>query len=292
MDDMTDPRTHTGPDDFGPEQIDHPGNTSQLNTEPDHGEHSYTGTGLLANRRAIITGADSGIGRAVAIAFSREGADICFTHLDEEADDAARTVELVEDAGRRALAVSGDLRDQEHCQYVVDAAADELGGVDIVVNNAAYQMAIDSFAELSSDQLHRTFATNVFATIWMIQAALPHLAPGASVINTTSIQASDPSPELVDYAATKAALTNITRCLATEFAEVGVRVNAVAPGPIWTPLIPATMDPGKVESFGEDTPLGRAGQPSEVAPAFVFLASEAARYLTGDTIAVTGGRIF
>ena len=288
---MSDPRSHPGPDDFGPEQIDHPGRTDDLQAQPDHGEDSYTGSELLTGRRAVITGADSGIGRAVAIAFAREGADICFTHLDDEADDAARTIELIRDAGRRAVAVVGDLRDRNHCRHVVDTAVDELGGIDIVVNNAAFQMSLESFSELTPEQLQRTFATNVFATVWMIQAALPHLAAGSCVINTTSIQATDPSPQLADYAATKAALVNLTQSLATEFSTSGIRVNAVAPGPIWTPLIPATMDSDKVESFGEETPLGRAGQPGEVAPAYVFLASEAARYITGETIAVTGGRL-
>lgn len=271
-------------------QIEYPGTTDELTPRPDHGEDSYVGSGALTGRRALITGGDSGIGRAVAIAFAREGADVCFSYLPAEREDAESTSELIEDADRIAVAVETDIRNRSSCRMLVECCVDELGGLDIIVNNAAHQMAIESFSDLTTRQLERTFDTNVFAPIWIIQAALEYLAPGSSIINTTSIQASDPSPQLVDYAATKAALLNLTRCLATEFAERKIRVNAVAPGPIWTPLIPATMPREKVETFGESTPLGRPGQPAEVAPSYVFLASDASSYVTGEVIAVTGGR--
>lgn len=276
----------------GGRQIEHPGRTDEMQPRPDHGEESYVGRGALSGKRALITGGDSGIGRAVAIAFAREGADVCFSHLPAETDDARATCEWIKRADRTAVAIETDIRDQANCSLLVDRCVAELGGLDIVVNNAAYQMAIESFSDLTTRQLERTIDTNLFAPIWIIQAALEHLSPGSSIINTTSIQASDPSPQLVDYAATKAALLNLTRCLAVEFAERGIRVNAVAPGPIWTPLIPATMPPDKVASFGQDTPLGRPGQPAELAASYVFLASDAGSYVTGEVIAVTGGRIF
>lgn len=274
------------------ETIPHPGLTGEMPQRPDHGEDSYVGSGRLEGKRALITGGDSGIGRAVALAFAREGADVAIVYLPEEEQDAQETVRLVEDAGRRALTLPGDVRDEAFCAEVVERTVAELGGLDVLVNNAAYQMSQDGgLADLSTEQLDRTLKTNVYALFWITKAALPHLKAGASIINTTSVQAFQPSPQLIDYAATKAAILNFTKALAQQVAEQGIRVNAVAPGPIWTPLIPATMPEEKVEQFGADTPLGRAGQPAELAPAYVFFASQESSYITGDRIGVTGGRI-
>lgn len=284
----TDPRVGPVPD---AQQIEHPGSTTELMPRPDHGEESYRGAGRLTGRRALVSGGDSGIGRAVALAFAREGADVAFTHLAEERGDADATGDLVRDADRTAVAIEADLRSREACREAIERTLAELGGIDILVCNAAYQMALDSIADLTEEQLRRTFETNVFHTIWLIQAALEHLEPGASIVVTSSIQATSPSPELLDYAATKGALTNIVKAASSELAERGVRINAVAPGPVWTPLIPATMPPGKVDGFGADTPLGRPAQPAELAPAYVFLASDASSYITGESIAVTGGRL-
>lgn len=262
-----------------------------MRPRPDHGEDTYVGSGRLAGKRALITGGDSGIGRAVALAFAREGADVAIVHLPEEEADGRETVRLVEAAGRQALALPGDLRDEAFCGSVVERTVDAFGGLDVLVNNAAYQMANDGgLAELTTEQLDRTLKTNVYALFWLTKAALPHLGAGSSIISTTSVQAFQPSPELIDYAATKAAILNFTQALAQQVAEQGIRVNAVAPGPIWTPLIPATMPAEKVEQFGADTPLGRAGQPAELAPAYVFLASQESSYITGEHITVTGGR--
>ncbi len=285
---MTDPRDGAVPD---AQQIEHPGSTTELDPTPDHGEETYRGSDRLNGRRALVTGGDSGIGRAVALAFAREGADVAFTYLPEESADADATSGLVRDAGRSAVAIEADLRSRDACRAAVERTVAELGGVDIVVCNAAYQMALESIVDLTEEQLRRTFETNVFHTVWTMQAALDHLQPGASIIVTSSIQATSPSPELFDYAATKGALTNIVKSASTELAERGIRVNAVAPGPVWTPLIPATMPSEKVDGFGEDTPLGRPAQPAELAPAYVFLASDESTYITGESIAVTGGRI-
>nr|WP_255371981.1 SDR family oxidoreductase [Cellulosimicrobium sp. CUA-896] len=264
-----------------------------MSQEPDHGESTYTGSGRLEGRRALITGGDSGIGRAVAIAFAREGADVAIGYLPEEEADARTTADWVEKAGRRAVLLPGDVRDESFCRRLVTDAVDQLGGLDVLVNNAAYQMAQDEgLRGISTEQLDRVFRTNLYALFWITKAALDHLPRGGSIINTTSIQASEPSPQLLDYASTKAAILNFTRGLAQQLAEEGIRVNAVAPGPIWTPLIPATMPEGKVEQFGGDTPLGRAGQPAELAPAYVFFASQESSYITGDHLAVTGGRLF
>jgi NAD(P)-dependent dehydrogenase (short-subunit alcohol dehydrogenase family) len=272
--------------------IAHPGLTGDMQQQPDHGEDTYVGSGRLEGKRALITGGDSGIGRAVAIAYAREGADVAIVYLPEEEPDAQETVRLVEAAGRRALALPGDIRDEAFCAEVVERTVAELGGLEVLVNNAAYQMAQDGgLLDLTTEQLDRTMKTNVYALFWITKAALPHLRPGSSVISTTSVQAFEPSPQLIDYASTKAAILNFTKALAQQVAEQGVRVNAVAPGPIWTPLIPATMPGEKVKEFGGDTPLGRAGQPAELAPAYVFLASQEASYITGERIVVTGGRI-
>ncbi|MBO0923732.1 SDR family oxidoreductase [Cellulomonas sp. zg-ZUI199] len=286
-----DPTTqHPDPDTQTAEQIEHPGRTEDMRKEPDHGEESYRGSGRLEGRRALITGGDSGIGRAVAIAFAREGADVAISYLPEEEEDARVTLSWIEKAGRKGLLLPGDIRDEALARSLPDRAAQELGGLDVLVNNAAYQMAQSGLADITTEQLDRVLKTNIYAMFWITQAALPHLGAGASIINTSSIQAFDPSPGLLDYASTKAAIYNFTMGLAQQLAEDGIRVNAVCPGPIWTPLIPATMNAEKVESFGSDTPLGRAGQPAELAPAYVFLASQESSYVTGDRILVTGGR--
>jgi NAD(P)-dependent dehydrogenase (short-subunit alcohol dehydrogenase family) len=281
---------HPRPD-YPEQQLPHPGLEGEMSPEPDWGVDTYRGSGRLEGRKTVITGGDSGIGRAVALAFAREGADVLIAYLPEEEADARETLRVVEDAGRKAVGVPGDLRDEAHCHSVIDRAVEEFGRIDVLVNNAAYQMSLDSgLADLTTEQLLRTYETNVFAMFWLTKRALPHMAAGASVINSTSIQAYQPSPPLIDYASTKAAILNFTRALALEVAPRGIRVNAVAPGPIWTPLIPATMPPEAVEAFGADTPLGRAAQPVEVAPAYVFLASQESSYITGERIGVTGGK--
>ncbi|WBB80769.1 glucose 1-dehydrogenase [Micromonospora sp. WMMD882] len=269
-----------------------PGSTAQMSPKPDHGEKSYRGSGRLKGKRALITGGDSGIGRAVAIAYAREGADVLISYLgDEEDADARDTVRLVEDAGRRGVAVKGDITDEAFCQSLVDRAVSDLGGLDILVNNAAYQMAQDKgIAGITSEQFDRVLKTNLYAMFWLSKAAVPHLPDGGAIINTSSIQAYQPSPQLLDYATTKAGIANFTKALADDLADQGIRVNAVAPGPIWTPLIPATMPEEKVESFGEDTPMGRAGQPAELAPAYVFFASQESSFITGEVLGVTGGK--
>jgi NAD(P)-dependent dehydrogenase (short-subunit alcohol dehydrogenase family) len=285
-----DPTTqHAQPE--GPEQVAHPGLTAGMDQQPDHGEESYRGTSRLTGKKAVVTGGDSGIGRAVALAFAREGADVCVAHLDSEEKDAQETARLIQDAGRKAVTVPGDLTDEKACQQVVDRAVEEFGRIDILVNNAAYQMAQPGgIADITTEQFDRVLKTNLYAMFWLCKKALPHMPPGGSIINTSSIQSSQPSPELLDYATTKAGIVNFTKGLAQQLAERGIRVNSVAPGPIWTPLIPATMPPEKVDGFGADTPLGRPGQPAELAPAFVFFASQESSYVTGEVLAVTGGQ--
>ena len=274
-----------------PEQSqDGPGLDAELQPLADHGQDTYRGTGRLTGRRAIITGGDSGIGRAVAIAYAREGADVVLSYLEGEDDDGRRTAELVEQAGRRALTVPADLTSEDACQELVDRTVAELGRIDILVNNAAYQMSQSDIADITTEQFDRVMKTNLYAMFWLCKKALPHMPRGSSIINTSSVQASSPSPNLLDYATTKAGIVNFTRGLAQMVAEDGIRVNSVAPGPIWTPLIPATMPEEKVESFGEQTPMGRAGQPAELAPAYVFLASAEASFITGEVLAVTGGQ--
>jgi NAD(P)-dependent dehydrogenase (short-subunit alcohol dehydrogenase family) len=290
--DQTDPTEQYRSDDFGEQQIDHPGLTREMEGEPDHGEHTYRGSIRLEGKRALVTGGDSGIGRAVAIAFAREGADVVLAHLPEEETDAQETARWVKEAGRTAVTVPGDIQDEAHCETLVARTVEELGGLDVLVNNAAYQMAVEGgLEELTTEQLLRTYRTNIFAMFWLCRAAIPHLEPGASIINVSSIQAYDPSPPLIDYASTKAAIVNFTKSLSQQLADRGVRVNSVAPGPIWTPLIPATMPEEKVDQFGQETPLGRAGQPAELAPAFVFFASQESSYVTGEVLGVTGGRL-
>jgi len=289
-----DPRDqHEQPQQDG-EQLPGPGSqesvTSNMSEQPDHGEDSYQGLGRLKDQVAIVTGGDSGIGRAVALAYAREGADVVISYLDGEEEDAKESARLVEEAGRRALKVPGDLTDESVCDRVIEQTVAEFGRIDILVNNAAYQMAQPGgIADITTEQFDRVMKTNLYAMFWLCKKALPHMSPGSSIINTSSIQSSSPSPELLDYATTKAAIVNFTRGLASMVAADGIRVNSVAPGPIWTPLIPATMPPDAVASFGEQTPLGRAGQPIEVAMAFVFLASSESSYITGEVIGVTGG---
>lgn len=269
-----------------------PGTESELEPKADHGEESYRGSGKLEGKRAVITGGDSGIGRAVAIAFAREGADVLISYLDSmEDEDASVTAELVREAGQKAVLVKGDIQQEAHCQHIIDTAVKELGGIDILVNNAAFQMAREQLSDITAEEWDKTFRTNITAMFYMCKAAEPHLKPGSSIINTTSVNAYSPSDQLLPYAATKGAIQNFTANLSQILLmhNKGIRVNAVAPGPIWTPLIPSTIP--NHEEFGKDTPMGRAGQPVEVAPAYVFLASEEASYIAGATIPVTGGRI-
>jgi NAD(P)-dependent dehydrogenase (short-subunit alcohol dehydrogenase family) len=273
-----------------PEQkLEHPGLEGEMDPRPDYGEESYRGSGRLEGRRALITGGDSGIGRAVALAFAREGADVAIAHLPAEQADADETLRVVEAAGRKALALAGDLTDPAHCREIVERTVAELGGLDILVNNAAYQMAHEGLEDLSDEEIEHTFATNILSIFRTCKAAVEHMQPGSAIINTASEQAYKPSPSLLAYAATKAAIVNFSKNLAQLLIERGIRVNAVAPGPVWTPLIPATMPTDQVTSFGEQTPIGRAAQPVEIAPAYVFLASQEASYIAGETIAVTGG---
>jgi NAD(P)-dependent dehydrogenase (short-subunit alcohol dehydrogenase family) len=269
-----------------------PGLTGAMNPRPDHGEETYVGHDRLAGLRALITGGDSGIGRAVAIAFAREGADVAISYLPEEQEDADETAEWVRRAGRRAVLLPGDLREEQTCADVAARAVAELGGLDVLVNNAGFQMArTNGLEELRTEDMDRVFKTNLYAMFWLTRAVLPHLGRGASIINVSSIQAYQPSQTLLDYASTKAAINNFTVNLAAEVGERGIRVNAVAPGPIWTPLQPATQEGEHLESFGGDTPLGRAGQPAELAPAFVFLASPSeASYVSATVLGVTGGK--
>jgi NAD(P)-dependent dehydrogenase (short-subunit alcohol dehydrogenase family) len=266
-----------------------PGSTQQMNRQPDHGEDSYRGSGRLTGKRALITGGDSGIGRAAAIAFAREGADVAIAYLNED-EDARDTAALVEKAGRRAVLIPGDLTRREHCQTVVDRTVRELGGIEVLVNNAAFQMTHETVEEITDEEWQHTFDTNITAMFRLVQAALPHLKAGASIINTSSVNYDQPKPTLLPYATTKGAIANFTAGLAQMLGSRGIRVNAVAPGPIWTPLIPSTMPPEQVAEFGKNTPLGRPGEPKELAPVYVLLASDEASYISGAVIPVTGGK--
>jgi NAD(P)-dependent dehydrogenase (short-subunit alcohol dehydrogenase family) len=272
------------------EQVQPPGTEAEMTPQADHGETSYKGSGKLSGRVAVITGGDSGIGRAVAIAFAREGADILISYLNEQEDaDARETARYVEEAGRRCALVPGDIAEAAQCRTVIDRAVQEFGRIDILVNNAAFQRTYNSLEDIPDEEWDYTFRTNITAMFRLSQAAVPHMRPGASIINTTSIQSDQPSPMLLAYASTKGAVSNFTAGLAQMLGSKGIRVNAVAPGPIWTPLIPSTMPLEKVQSFGKDTPLGRAGQPKELAGIYVLLASDEGSYMTGGIYAVTGG---
>jgi NAD(P)-dependent dehydrogenase (short-subunit alcohol dehydrogenase family) len=265
-----------------------PGRDSELTPKADHGETSYQGSGKLAGKAAVITGGDSGIGRAVAIAFAREGADVLVAYLNEH-EDAEETARLVREAGRRAVPMPGDLAEPAHCRAIVERAVQEFGRIDVLVNNAAFQMTRDSLEEIPDEEWNYTFQVNITAMFHICKAAVKHMAPGSSIINTTSINSDNPKPTLLAYAATKGAIANFTAGLAQLLADKGIRVNSVAPGPIWTPLIPSTMPPDQVESFGQQVPMKRPGQPAEVAPVYVLLASDQASYISGARIAVTGG---
>jgi NAD(P)-dependent dehydrogenase (short-subunit alcohol dehydrogenase family) len=276
--------------DFPQEQQARPGTESEMSPKADHGEESYKGLGRLEGRVALITGGDSGIGRAVAIAYAREGADVAIAYLPEEEKDANETIGWVERAGRKAKKFPGDIRDENHCRELVDRTFGELGNLDILVNNAAFQSTHDSIEEFTNEELDRTFKTNFYATFWLCRAALPRMKEGSAIINTASIQAFDPSPNLLAYAATKAAIANFSKSLSKVALKKGVRVNAVAPGPVWTPLIPSTMPEKKTKTFGQDTSFGRPAQPVEIAPLFVFLASNEARYVSGEVYGATGSQ--
>ncbi|MBE2315990.1 SDR family oxidoreductase [Solirubrobacter sp. CPCC 204708] len=271
------------------QQLEHPGLESDMTPKPDYGEDSYRGSGRLEGRKALITGGDSGIGRAVALAFAREGADVVITHLPEEESDATQTLAVVKDAGRKGLALAGDLTDASFCTEIVERTVAELGGIDILVNNVAFQMSHEGLDDLSDEEIVRTFNTNIISFFRTTKAALKHMEPGSAIINTASEQAFQPSPNLLAYAATKGAIVNFTKNLGQLLIEQGIRVNGVAPGPVWTPLIPATMPPDKVASFGEQAPIKRAAQPVELSPAYVFLASQESSYIAGETIKVLGG---
>jgi len=273
-----------------PEQEQEPvGLESEMEPRPDYGEESYHGSGKLEGKAAVITGGDSGIGRAVALAFAREGADVLISYLDEHSD-AEETVRIVEKEGRRCLAMAGDIGDEAHCKQIVQRAVQEFGRLDILVNNAAYQDVIDSIEEVTEEMLLHTYRTNIFAMFFLCKAAIPQMQPGSTIINTTSIQAYQPSPTLLPYSSTKGAILTFTKGLSEEAIEKGIRVNAVAPGPVWTPLIPSSFPGEKVAKFGKDTPMGRPGQPAELAPVYVFLASQDSTYITGECIGVTGGK--
>jgi NAD(P)-dependent dehydrogenase (short-subunit alcohol dehydrogenase family) len=287
---LRDPK-HQGPKPEYPQPpIDSPGSIDEMRPSADHGEESYEGLGRLKDRVALITGGDSGIGRAVSIAFAREGADVLISYLPEEERDALDTAEWVKRAGRGVATQAGDIRTEEHCRALVDRAFDEFGRLDILVNNAAFQSTHESIEEFSSEEFERTFKTNVFAMFWLCKAAMPRMKPGSVIINTASIQAFDPSPTLLAYAPTKAAIVSFTKALSQSAMKSGIRVNAVAPGPVWTPLIPSTLPEKSVKKFGADTQFERAAQPVEISPVFVFLASNEARYVTGEVYGVTGGK--
>lgn len=285
-----DPATQYPQPPFPRQPQEWPGLASEMTPRPDHGEKSYVGSGRLTGRKALITGGDSGIGRAAAIAYAREGADVAINYLPAEESDAREVIELIEAEGRKAVAIPGDIREQSFCQTLVDTAVQELGGLDIVVNNAARQQWKDSILDITNDEFDATLKTNLYAMFWITKAALPHLSEGASIVNTSSVVAYDPPEILLDYSMTKAAIVNFTKSLAKQVAKQGIRVNAVAPGPFWTPLQPSGGQPQEsVQSFGKETPLGRPGQPVELAPVYVLLASQDSSYATGQVYGATGG---
>ncbi|TCU51857.1 hypothetical protein EDF58_11830 [Novosphingobium sp. PhB57] len=266
-----------------------PGKTARMDPEPDHGEQSYKGSGRLAGKRAIITGGDSGIGRAVAIAYAREGADLLISYLSEE-EDAQSVAELVEAEGRKCILMAGDIAESAHCRAIIERAVSELGGLDILVNNAAHQAMFEEIEEISDEEWQYTFATNIHAMFYLVKAATKHLEGDGAIINTASVNADMPRPQLLAYATTKGAIQNFTAGVAQMLADKGIRVNCVAPGPVWTPLIPSTMPPDMVREFGKNVPMGRPAQPAELAAPYVMLASEEASFISGATIAVTGGK--
>jgi NAD(P)-dependent dehydrogenase (short-subunit alcohol dehydrogenase family) len=274
---------------FPPQQQSLPGSSNAMNPEPDYGEKSYRGSNRLQGKKALITGADSGIGRAVALAFAREGADVVVSYLDEH-EDARETQRLVEASGRRCVLIDGDISDPNHCRALVKKTVEALGRIDVLVNNAAHQRTFESIEDISDEEWNKTLATNLSAMFYIAKAAVPHMKPGSSIINTASINADVPNPTLLAYATTKGAIQNFTAGLAQLLAEKGIRANTVAPGPVWTPLIPASMPAEKVQHFGEQVPMKRPAQPCEVAPSYVMLASEESSYVSGATIAVTGGK--
>jgi NAD(P)-dependent dehydrogenase (short-subunit alcohol dehydrogenase family) len=282
---MSSPRPESQP----PQQQTPPGTLRGMTPKPDHGEESYRGSGRLTGKAAVVTGGDSGIGRAVAIAFAREGADVLISYLNEH-EDAQDTARYVEEAGRRCVLVAGDLSDKAHAHTIIPKAVEAFGKVDVLVNNAAFQMSHESLDEVSDEEWDHTLATNLTAMFVLTKDAIPHMPPGGSIINSSSVNSDMPSPQLAPYAMTKAGIANFTASLAQLLAEKGIRANSVAPGPVWTPLIPSTMPEEKVESFGEQVPLGRAGQPAELAPVYVLLAGDEASYVSGARIAVTGGK--
>ncbi|PYY55329.1 NAD(P)-dependent oxidoreductase [Curtobacterium sp. MCSS17_011] len=271
------------------EQQQPPGSDQELTPKADHGEESYRGSGKLTGKRAVITGGDSGIGKAVAIAFAREGADVLISYLPQEEDDAQDTKRWIEQAGRKAVLFPGDVSDPAYCRSVIDQAVSELGGLDVLVNNAAYQMTHETIEEISDEEWDHTLATNLSAYFHLVKAALPHLGPGSSIIGSSSVNSDNPKPNLAPYDVTKAGVANLSAALAQLLGDRGIRVNSVAPGPIWTPLIPSTMPPEEVEQFGKQSPLGRPGQPAELAPVYVLLASDDGSYVSGARVAVTGG---
>jgi len=285
-----DPKEQGAKPPFEEQPQETPGSEAEMTPRPDYGAETYEGHGRLEGKAALITGGDSGIGRAVAVAFAREGADVLISYLEEEERDALETARAVEAAGRRCVRAPGDIQDEAHCVRLVERAVAELGRLDILVNNAAYQMTRDGIQGISSEEFDRTFRTNVYAMFYLCKAALPHIAAGGSVINTASIQAYQPSAELMAYAATKGAIVTFSKALASDAMKRGVRVNVVAPGPIWTPLITSTMPHEKYGEFGADTPAERPGQPAELAPVYVFLASQESSYVCGEVIGVTGGK--
>ncbi|WPG40180.1 SDR family oxidoreductase [Variovorax sp. EBFNA2] len=286
---MTDPRQAGAQPPFSTPGQQPPGLESKMSPPPDFGEQSYVGSGKLQGKAALITGGDSGIGRAVAIAFAREGADVLISYLPEEEDDARVTREWIERAGRRCVAAPGDICEEAHCRKLVDQAFDAFGRLDVLVNNAAFQMSHKSLDEISAEELDRTFRTNVYANFFLSKAAAARMKPGASIISTASVNADKPNATLVAYAATKGAIQNLSGGMAQLLAEKGIRVNCVAPGPFWTPLIPSTLPPEKVKEFGKQTPMQRPGQPAELQAVYVLLASDQASYISGATIPVTGG---
>jgi NAD(P)-dependent dehydrogenase (short-subunit alcohol dehydrogenase family) len=287
---LTDPRERFPKPPFPQPKQTPPGSSNNLNPPADYGEASYTGHGKLVGRAALITGGDSGIGRAVALCFAKEGADIAFCYLPEEEEDAKRTTKLVEGTGRRAIAIPGDIREKSFCQLLVDNTVKTFGRLDVLVNNAAFQRTYEKLEDVPEDEFDATFRTNVYATFFLTQAALPQMKPGGVVLNTCSIEAFQPNETLAPYAATKAALVSLTKSISKLAIKSGIRVNGVAPGPVWTPLIPATMEEEKVKNFGESTAFKRPAMPVEEAAVFVFLASDDASYVTGEIYGATGGR--